>query len=217
MPLHGVEGRGLGRIVGGQRVAHDDAPAGPAHADHLGQGPGRLLQVMERVAAADDVEGAVRRRAAHRRRPGAIRRCRAPWRRRARRASTSMASVASSPVARRTRPANAHTTEPGPQATSRETSLGERSGGADQQVERGLAVVRRRSRKLRRLAGELVGDGGGMRGGCTAVVIGSVILEPPKAGARPFSGEGPEGRMRGPCRSPLTLFAKWLATASIRG
>ena len=71
VPLHGVEGGGLGRIVGRHRIAQHDAAAGAADPDHLGEGARRLLQVMEGEAAADDVERRRPQRAARRRRPGA--------------------------------------------------------------------------------------------------------------------------------------------------
>ena len=77
-----------------------------------------------------------------------------------RRASASMASVASNPVARRTWGANAHTTEPGPHATSRETSSGRGRAALDEDIERGLVVQRWRGCELLGLAGELIGDGG---------------------------------------------------------
>ena len=58
--LHPVEGRRLGRIIRADGIAQHDAPAGAAHADHLGEGGLRRLEVMEGVAAADDVEGVLR-------------------------------------------------------------------------------------------------------------------------------------------------------------
>ena len=69
-----------------------------------------------------------------------------------------MAAVASSPTARRTRAANADTTEPGPHATSSDTSLA-RGPAARPAGRARLVVQRRRGREQRRLAGELVGDG----------------------------------------------------------
>src|SRR5207249_234012 len=57
--LHGVEGFGLGRLLGSKAVADDHAAAGRSKTDHFRESQGGLLEVVEGEAAGNNVERSV--------------------------------------------------------------------------------------------------------------------------------------------------------------
>ncbi len=162
MPLHGVERGGLGRIVGGKSIAQHDAPAGTAHPHHLGQRACRLQQVMERVAAADDVERALAegQRVDVAPVPGDVAEPR-PRRQLARLLQHRLRGV--EPLRPAHPPGEGRNHRARPAGDVERDILGARARRLHQQIERGLVVMRRRSGKLHRLAGELVGNRGVVR------------------------------------------------------
>jgi hypothetical protein len=57
--LHGVEGLGLGRLLGSEAVADDHAAACRSETDHFRESHGGLLEVVEGEAAGNNVERSV--------------------------------------------------------------------------------------------------------------------------------------------------------------